>query len=150
MEDYENASTARRADVEILLRGDAPRAIAAVHLGGVSVECKLKSLVAKYHDIASWDDNSRRKKDPRLGQPISRPGHGLLAAIKLMDTIYRKAKSDPMLLNHLNRVMHPSGATSLDFIELRYVASELDKNSLNDWRQSFHYVMSWLAKNEVN
>lgn len=114
------------------------------------MECKLKSLVAKYHDIASWDDNSRRKKDPRLGQPISRPGHGLLAAIKLMDTIYRKAKSDPMLLNHLNRVMHPSGATSLDFIELRYVASELDKNSLNDWRQSFHYVMSWLAKNEVN
>ncbi|WP_196494245.1 hypothetical protein [Burkholderia cepacia] len=150
MEDYENASSARRADVETLLHGEAPRAIAAVHLGGVSVECKLKSLVAKYHNIASWDENSRRKKDPKLGQPIPRPGHGLIAAIRLMDTVYRKAKSDPMLLKHLSRVMYPSGATSRDFIDLRYVATELDKNSLADWQQSFHYVLNWLAKNEAN
>lgn len=149
MEDYEQASASRHADVDALLTGTNPRAIAAAHLGGVAVECKLKSLVAKYHEIVSWDDNSRRKKDPRLGQPIARPGHGLIAALRLMDLVYRKAKADPMFLKHLDRVMHPAGATSLDFIELRYVAKELDNNSLSSWKQSFLYVLNWLKKNEA-
>jgi hypothetical protein len=148
MENYETASAARRIDADLLLAGQTPRAIAAVHLGGVAVECKLKALVAKYHNISEWDEDSRRPKDPRSGQSIPRPGHGLLAAIRLMDTLYRKAKTDPRFLNHLSRVMHPAGATSLDFIDLRYVGSDLDANALNDWRESFRYVLSWLAKNE--
>ncbi|QRQ87843.1 hypothetical protein [Cupriavidus oxalaticus] len=148
MEEYELASASRRADVEMLLSGGNPRTTAAVHLGGVAVECKLKALIAEYHEIDAWEECSRRKKDPRLGQPIPRPGHGLFAAIKLMDTVYRKAKADPMFLSHLDRVMHPAGATSLDFIELRYVASELDRNALSSWQQSFRYVVNWLIKNK--
>ncbi|AXW54201.1 hypothetical protein CJO92_04825 [Ralstonia solanacearum] len=148
MEDYELASASRRTDVDMLLSAENPRTTAAAHLGGVAVECKLKALVAKYHDIAAWDERSRRKKDPRLGQAIPRPGHGLLAAIRLMDAVYRKAKADAMFLKHLGRVMNPAGATSLDFIELRYVASELDGNALSDWQQSFRYVVGWLVKNE--
>ncbi|WP_321882199.1 hypothetical protein [Paraburkholderia bannensis] len=149
MEDYERAAASRHADVNALLDAESPRAIAAAHLGGVSVECKLKSLVIRYHSIASWDENSRRKKDPKLGQPIPRPGHGLMTTLRLMDLVYRRAKADPMFLRHLDRVMHPAGATSLDFIELRYVAKELDEKSLSDWKQSFHYVSNWLKKNEA-
>lgn len=148
MEDYEQASASRRTDVETLLDSAVPRTTAAVHLGGVAIECKLKALIAKYHEIGSWDENSRRKKDPRIGQPISRPGHGLISAIRLMDVVYRKAKADPLFLTHLSRVMHPAGATTLDFIELRYVAAELEQNAIREWRQSFVYVLSWLMKNE--
>ena len=148
LEDYEQASPSRQTDVETLLINANQRTTAAVPLGGIAVECKLKALIIKYHNIGAWDDCSRRKKDPKLGQGISRPGHSLFASVKLMDGIYRKAKTDPLFLMHLERIMHPAGATASDFIELRYSASDIDEASINDWQQSFRYVMGWLLKNE--
>ncbi|HCF5159408.1 TPA: hypothetical protein ACRNDL_001248 [Pseudomonas aeruginosa] len=147
MEDYGKAFDSRRADVEILLAGENPRATAAAHLGGVAVECKLKALVIKYHGITLWGENSSRAKDSRRGQPIERPGHGLVASLRLMQQIHSKAVLDPRFLSHLSRIMHPAGATERDFIDLRYSGYELAGGTLSEWRESLEYVLGWLEKN---
>jgi len=65
-----------------------------------------------------------------------------------MDELYRRAKADGRVLTHLSRLMHPTGSTSADFIELRYSGTELDSTSLGEWRKSLDYVLGWLNKNE--
>lgn len=147
MEDYRKAFGSRRADVETLLAAENPRATAAVHLGGVAVECKLKALVIKYHGITVWGESSSRAKDSRRGQPIERPGHGLLASLRLMKETHSKATLDPRFLSHLNRIMHPAGQTERDFIDLRYSGDELSENTMSEWRNSLQYVLGWLEKN---
>lgn len=149
MEEYGAASASRRNDVDVLMGGDSKRTIAAAHFGGIAIECKIKALVVKYHSISNWGEVSRRKKDPKLGQPISRPGHSLHASIKSMDLLYRKARADPLFLFHLNRVMYPAGATSMDFIDIRYLSNEIEESVFVEWKKSFDYVVSWLEKNEV-
>ncbi|MGY2960730.1 hypothetical protein ACVWZP_001679 [Pseudomonas sp. TE36184] len=147
MENYEMAFESRRADVETLMAGETPRTTAAAHLGGVAIECRLKHLVVRYHGITAWGDRGTRPKDARKGQPIERPGHGLLASLRLMGELNKKALLDPAFLIHLSRIMNPGGATAHDFIDLRYVGEDLMGNTLSDWRQSLKYVLGWLDKN---
>lgn len=147
MEDYGMAFESRRADVEKLLEGANTRTTAAAHLGGVAVECRLKALVVQYHGIAAWGQSGTRSKDPRRGQPIERPGHGLLASLRLMEELQKKAKLDPSFLSHLSRIMNPGGATAHDFIDLRYFGDNLTGKTLEDWHISLKYVLGWLEKN---
>jgi hypothetical protein len=149
MEDYARAYEARRLDIDVLLASNPPRSTAAAHFGGITVECRLKALVIKYHNLNAWDQPSGRLKDPRYKQSISCPGHGLMTAIRLMSDVYRKAKADPHFLSHLSRIMHPTSATTVDFIELRYSADDLDGVTMADWHQSLEYVLGWLKKNEA-
>lgn len=90
MEDYEAAGGSRMLDIAVLLAATPPRTTAAVHLGGVAIECRLKAIIVKYHQIAAWGDLSGRKGDPRYRQPIPRTMHALLPAIKLVDNLYKK------------------------------------------------------------
>lgn len=149
MEDYQGACDARLQDVEVLLAVQSARCVAAAHIGGAAVECRLKALVARYHRILCWDELGRRPKDPRVNQPISNPGHSLLSAIRLMPDLYQRAKLDKQFLEHLGRVMHPAGATTMDFIALRYRGTQLPQATHDDWRASFRYVVSWLKTNEA-
>jgi len=149
LEDYSAAHISRLADVEVLIESKTKRTTAAAHLGGVAVECRLKELVIGYHQLTAWDQASKRPKDTWNGRPIPRPGHSLIGAVKLMSKLHEKARTDPLFLTHLNRVIHPTGATEADYIELRYSAYELGDDSLMDWRKSFDYVLGWLKKNEA-
>ncbi len=145
MEDYAGAESARLKD--ILALETAKRATFILHTGGVAIECQLKALVAYYHQITEWNDLGRRKKDPRCGQPIPNPGHGLLAALRMMDSLHRLAKTDPLFLQHLDKIMHPFGSTGESFIEIRYYADVNAPASTKDWQDSFKYVRGWLEKN---
>ena len=125
------------------------RTTAAAHLGGVAVECRLKALVLAYHKISAWDAPSSRTKDARFGQAIPRTGHGLVGAVRLMQDVYKAAKSDYLFLKHLNNVNHPTGPTEIDFIALRYSAQAISDAALQDWQRSLEYVLGWLKKNEA-
>lgn len=149
MEDYQSAANARLSDVDALLAASTIRCVAASHLGGAAVECRLKALAARYHRIAEWGDRSARPKDQRTNQPITNPGHSLASAIRAMPDVYDRAKLDRDFLQHLGRVMHPIGATTTDFIALRYRGADLPAGTLADWRESFRYVVGWLKKNEA-
>jgi hypothetical protein len=149
MENYEIAYQNRLSDIEVLLSSSKKRGTAAIHLGGVAVECRLKALIILYHRISKWDDLSRRPKDAKLGQPIARTGHSLIGAVKVMPDMYAKAKADPLFLKHLNNINFPTGATAIDFIALRYASTDIVEPTISTWQESFKYVLGWLQKNEA-
>ncbi len=148
MEDFASAGLERKKDAEALLKLKDHN-IAALHLGGISIECRLKSLLAVYHKISEWDEKSRKKKDSMFNQPIKNPGHSIKIALSHMPRLYKLAQSDRLFLDHLSRIIHPLGATSVDYINLRYVA-QASSVQRDEWKRSFDYVYGWLEKNEAN
>ncbi|WP_420208936.1 hypothetical protein [Candidatus Electronema sp. JC] len=145
MEDYNEAFRARRRDANELLQLNGHK-IAAFHLGGVAVECRLKAFLVLYHKVVEWEQPSGRRKDSCFKQPVKNPGHGLLTAIKRMSRLYDKAKLDYMFLKHLEKVTHPLGASSMDYIGIRYIAETA--TCQDEWINSFDYVCRWLDKNK--
>ncbi|WP_145613243.1 hypothetical protein [Nitrospirillum amazonense] len=149
MEDYGGASNARYKDFRVLVDGSEKRAIAAVHLGGIAVECQVKSLILLYHGINNWHEPSKKKKEPGHGTPVKRPSHDIVSAIEKMPDLYNKAKSDAKFLSHLSNIKYPLGITGGDFIELRYSELEGECINLPEWEHSLNYVKAWLDKNKV-
>lgn len=143
MDDFTGAYIARKKDVSALPKHHA---IAIFHLGGIAVECRLKSLLLTYHQISGWDQKSCRAKDSKFNQPIANPRHGLLTALRRMPDFYNRASSNKQLLLHLQNIIHPLGSTDIDFINLRYLPETTQ--SQEDWQKSFDYVCGWLDKNE--
>jgi hypothetical protein len=144
MEDYQGAFRARKRDAEKLVRLQV-HDIAAFHLGGIAVECRLKALLVLYHRINEWNQISQRRKDALFNQPVGNPGHSLLTALRRMPDLYKKAKLNRNFLEHLHNLLYPLGATSADYISIRYIAHT--SNEQRDWKQSFDYVCGWLNKN---
>lgn len=147
MEDYTGAYIERRADTIALLALNN-HSIAVFHLGGIAVECRLKALLFLYHRINQWNEKSQRRKDSMFKGSIKNPSHSLLTALRHMPDLYTRAKSDRDFLKHLQNIVYPLGATSIDYISLRYIPQT--SQSQDDWQHSFDYVCGWLKKNEVN
>ncbi|CAK8719001.1 MAG: hypothetical protein D3917_01855 [Candidatus Electrothrix sp. AX5] len=145
MEDYHGAFRARKQDAVALLPLQGHN-VAAFHLGGIAVECRLKALLLLYHRIQDWDRPSQRRKDAMFNQEVKNPGHSLMTALKRMPFLYKRAKLDHNFLKHLQKIIHPFGATSADYISIRYLPQATLRQ--NDWQQSFDYVCGWLKKNE--
>lgn len=146
MEDFTGAYLARKDDISALPRNPAIHSIAVFHLGGIAIECRLKSLLLLYHQISDWDSKSRRVKDTMCNQVITNPKHSLITAIRRMPDLYKRAQSDFNFLKHLHNIYYPLGATSIDFIDIRYIPQTTQ--SQEDWQKSFDYVCGWLEKNE--
>jgi len=144
MEDFAGVYIDRKKDTEILL--EHQRMIAA-HLGGIAVESRLKSLLIQYHKINEWEEKSSRKKCSLFNQKIKNPGHGVMTAIRQIPDLWHRAKLDKLFLEHLANIINPLGATSVDYINVRYIPqSSADLN--NEWKKSFDYVCGWLKQNE--
>ena len=78
MEDYESAFLQRYQDTEILCY--SARKVAAMHFGGVTIECLLKSMIfASLHKSAKreWKTDSNNP-----GHTITNPGHSFQDALK--------------------------------------------------------------------
>jgi len=146
MEDFTGAYIHRKKDALALLTLNANHGIAIFHLGGVAIECRLKALLIMYHQIQGWKQNSRRTGDSLYGLPIKNPSHKLMEALKNMPTLYDKAMSDSVFLNHFSKIIHPLGSSSPDYITLRY--SPKTELSTDNWQQSFNHVLGWLDQNQ--
>ena len=144
MEDFIGAYIERRQDVEILLTN---RRIVAIHLGGIVVECQLKSFPITYHKIKKWEEKSQRKKSSMFNQTISNPGHGLQKAMRQMPELFNRAKLDQKLLEHLRDIQYPLGTNLIDYIDLRYIP-QVSQEQSDQWKKSFYYVCGWLEKNK--
>ncbi len=59
MEDFAGAYLARKNDITVLPKNQN-HTIAIFHLGGIAVECRLKSLLLDYHKINKFFENSNR------------------------------------------------------------------------------------------
>jgi len=146
MEDFANTYKARKHDAFVLFNLKHNHKVAAFHLGGVAIECYLKSLMLTYHKIKNWNETSNRTKDAMFKQPISNPSHSLLNALKHMPDIYKRAKLDKNFMMHINKVMYPLGSTMIDYISIRYTPET--NSSPEDWHVSFNYVCGWIEKNK--
>ena len=62
MQDFAGAYIARKND---LLALPKDHTIAIFHLGGIALECRLKSLLINYHKINEWG-NPSTKNDGRV------------------------------------------------------------------------------------
>ena len=145
MEDFAGAYLARKNDISVLPKNQH-HTIAIFHLGGIAIECRLKSLLLLYHKISEFDEKSNRAKDSMHNQIINNPSHGLLTALRRMPDFNNRAKLDGQFLKNLNKILYPLDRTDIDYISLRYIPQTLQ--SQEDWQKSFDYVCGWLEKNE--
>ena len=147
MEDFAGSYLARKNDISAFPK-DRHHNIAIFHLGGIAIECRLKSLLLLYHKISEFDKTSNRSKDSMYNQIIKNPSHGLLTALRRMSDFNSRAKLDKQFLIHLQNIVHPLDRTDIDYISLRYIPQT--SKSQEDWQKSFDYVCGWLEKNEKN
>ncbi len=148
MEDYIGAYQARKNDIVGLSTLSTNHKVAMFHLGGIAIECKLKALLLAYHRINAWNEKSRRTKDSMYNQEIENPSHSLLTAIKHMPKLRKRAKLSQKFMEHLDHIIHPLGASNVNYIDIRYYPEQEPLE--HDWKKSFDYVCGWLEKNKEN
>jgi hypothetical protein len=139
MEDYYTAFLQRAKDVTILDKNQ--RRIAAIHLGGVAIECLLKHLI-----FTSLPDDARKEwktntNDP--GHTITNPGHDYMDALNRLNRLQsRIIQKYPFVLAWLNAVERPEG----HFIDMRYSGNEPSNEKYKRWVRSYRSLVDWLEK----
>ncbi len=103
-------------------------------------------MLRLYHRVDEWGQPSSRRKDAIFNQPVKNPGHSLTTALRWMSSLYAKAKLDYEFLRHLQKVYHPLGDTSMDYISIRYIAET--STCQDEWKKIFDYICGWLEKNK--
>ncbi len=138
MEDYHGAFLQRFKDTEVL--HTSSRKVAAMHLGGVTIECLLKSMI-----LAALPKNVNRewKTDSNNpGHTISNPGHSLQEALKRHNRLNSRIDKFPEVRRWIERVENPNQ----HFINMRYVDTEPNDLEYKEWWLAYTRLVSWLKK----
>ncbi|CCI03275.1 hypothetical protein [Microcystis aeruginosa] len=113
MEDYQSAFLQRHQDTEILCKSN--RKIAAMHFGGITIKCFLKSMI-----LASVSSQEGKTDSNNPGHTITNPGHSLTTALKRHNRLYSRVQNFPEVRKWINIVEKPSQ----NFITMGYSSSE--------------------------
>jgi hypothetical protein len=135
MEDYQSAFLQRHQDTEILCKSN--RKIAAMHFGGITIECLLKSMI-----LASVSNKEWKTKSNNPGHTITNPGHSLTAALKSNNRLYSRVQNYPDVIKWINIVENPSQ----NFITMRYSSSEPNDDEYKQWLSAYTSLKQWLHK----
>jgi hypothetical protein len=135
MEDYQAAFLQRHQDTEILCQSH--RKIAAMHFGGITIECLLKSMI-----LASVSSQEWKTDDHNPGHTITNPGHSFIDALKRHNRLYSRVQNFPEVIKWINTVENPSQ----NFITMRYSSSEPNDNDYKQWLLAYKSLKSWLQK----
>jgi hypothetical protein len=135
MEDYQSAFLQRHRDTEILDRSN--RKIAAMHFGGITIECLLKSMILASVSSQEWKTDSNNP-----GHTITNPGHSLTAALKSNNRLYSRVQKFPEVIKWINIVENPSQ----NFITMRYSSSEPNDDKYKEWLSAYTRLEKWLQK----
>jgi hypothetical protein len=145
MEDFRAAFYQRDKDVEVL--HEKQRRVAAMHMGGVAVECLLKAMICAVlpdndQGEKEWYDKEERNNP---GHTISNPGHRYMKALSLHNHLYTYiVKRRRHVLQWLAKVEYPEH----HFIDIRYVSKEADDKKYKSWYDAYHKLVEWLLKQE--
>ncbi len=104
MEDYQAAFLERHRDSETL--DSSARKVAAMHLGGVTIECLLKSMI-----FASLPKGAKREWKTDFNNPqhtITNPGHSFQDALKRHNKLHDRVQKFPQVMKWLNTVENPN------------------------------------------
>jgi hypothetical protein len=139
MEDYQAAFLQRYEDTERLC-SSPPRKIAAMHFGGITVECLLKSIIFDSLPKSASREWKTDENDP--GHTITNPGHSFENALKRCQKLYSRAQKFPEIIKWLNLVENPDG----HFIDMRYSGVETDDKRYKEWLNAYERLIGWLQK----
>ncbi len=134
MEDYEAAYHERLRDTQEL--DQAQRRLAALHWGGITVECFLKALVVAGRGISQWQTSD----SPSHG--VKNPGHDLKESVKLHNKLRNRFQEFPEAMKWLERIDMPAG----HFIDLRYRSEAPNDAEYREWLHSYKRLLRWLQK----
>jgi len=140
MEDYQAAFFQRHTDTEKLC--SSVRKVAAMHFGGVTIECLLKSMI-----FASLPKGAKRewKTDSNNpGHTITNPGHSFQDALKRYNRLHTRVQNFPQVMKWLVTVENPKNQ---HFIDMRYSSSEPDDADYKQWLSAYNSLIRWLQTN---
>lgn len=138
MENYHGAFLDRFTDTETL--HTSGRKVAAIHFGGISVECLLKSIILAYIPRGATPEWKTKSNDP--GHTLTNPGHSFVEALKRNNRLYKRAQSSRAVMQWINDVESPGQ----HFIDLRYSCEALDDVDYKQWFQSYKRLIQWLQR----
>lgn len=138
MEDYHSAFIHRHTDTEQLhLCG---RKIAAMHFGGITIECLLKSMIVATLPKGPSQEWKTDSNNP--GHTTTNPGHSYTEALKRHSRLKSRIDKFPEVSKWLYEVENPSQ----HFIDMRYCCSEPDDKSYKKWQDTYQRLIKWLQK----
>jgi hypothetical protein len=138
MEDYHAAFLQRAKDVTVLDQNG--RRIAAIHIGGVAIECLLKHIIFTSLPKGARKEWKTETCDP--GHTMTNPGHSYQEALNRHNRLRSRVQQFPFVLAWLNDVENPDG----HYINMRYSGNEPDDEKYKQWVQSYRSLVDWLLK----
>jgi hypothetical protein len=139
MEDYQAAFLERHKDTETL--DSSARKVAAMHFGGVTIECLLKWMI-----LDSLPKGAKREWKTDFNNPqhtITNPGHSFQDALKRHNKLHDRVQKFPQVMKWLNTVENPNNQ---HFIDMRYSSREPDNPDYKEWRLAYNRLIDWLQK----
>ena len=123
MEDYQAAFIERHFDTETLCQSG--RKVAAMHFGGVTIECLLKAIIC--NTLPGGASQNLRT-------------HSYTELLKQHNKLKSRA-TFPEVRKWLDEVENP---TSQHFIDMRYSGIEPDDTSYKRWLNAYQRLKGWL------
>jgi hypothetical protein len=136
MEDFQSAFGERNQDTTVL--HDSDRKIAAMHLGGVTVECLLKALI-----LSTVPKSQRMWKndDCDPGHTFTNPGHSFEDALKRNNALRHRVSQNSTVKNWIKIVQSPNGE---HFIDMRYSSNVPHDKDYKEWWFAYSSLLKWL------
>lgn len=168
MENYLEVFSQRCFDVHALMHKE--RYLAAMHFGGIAVECLLKAKLIDRYGLKVWYDES---PDPDPGHVIKNPKHSYKNALSHLNSLQVYLDNSKEMSAHFERVEYPGcfylytkfNAVLRDgmrrdrsdedrlkarmnndrwarghYIATRYLSYKVDENKFKEWQGSFNAV----------
>ncbi|TAE61463.1 MAG: hypothetical protein EAZ76_04575 [Nostocales cyanobacterium] len=125
MEDYQAAFFERHTDTETL---KPLRKIGAMHFGGITIECLLKSIIC--NTVSGVNTEQLRT-------------HSYMEILKQHNKLKYRIDNFAEARKWLDQVENPMGQ---HFIDLRYSGVEPDESNYKLWLYAYKNIQSWLIK----
>ncbi len=138
MEDYQSAFVNRHTDTQALHQSE--RKIAAMHFGGITIECLLKSMI--FATLPKGASSEWKTESNSPGHSITNPGHSYIEALKRHNRLKSRVEKFPEVMKWLNEVEKPNQ----HFIDMRYCCSEPNDVDYKRWLDTYQRLREWLQK----
>lgn len=137
MENYALAAHTRLKDWEVL--SDAKQKVAAIHMGGIYIECLLKGMICSSHSVVQGNTQGQWNVDGNL---YNRPSHALTGGSysQILTDLYDDMPNDVELA--LEFITKPK---SISYIDYRYKAeTEVTDLEYQEWLDQFIILFDYL------
>jgi hypothetical protein len=144
MEDYQAAFVERHTDTEILCRKESERRVAAMHFGGITIECLLKAMI--FATLPKGATQEWKTDSTNPGHTITNPGHSYIEALKRHNRLKSRVDNFPQVRKWLDQVENPIGQ---HFIDMRYSGLKpeaLNDKNYKDWLYAYQNLINWLQQ----